>query len=282
MKKIPKILHLYWDGNPMSFLQSLTVVSFHKYNPDWKIVVHVPDEEYKGRMRFNFIPDYVGQDYFNTVSDLDYVNINVIDLAQFSVRKDVHGILRSDIFRYNILYNEGGVWSDFDVLWLKPVEHFANTNYFGDVAADDISAVVSFITGVGGGHSIGILMHAKEDPYIGSVIELTKRVKPPFSHEVFGSVMLSAAYPTLDSIRSKYPKTVGARFETYYPYNIHPPNKTIQNLYRGVNLEPLYDNNVLCLHWYNGHVLSKAYINKNGMSTNCTMTALLKREGYIQ
>ena len=281
MDLIPKKLHLYWDGNPMSFLQSLTVVSFHKYNPDWQIIVHMPDAQYSGKMRFHFIPDYKGTDYFSTISNLDYVNINVIDLDQFSVRKDVHGILRSDIFRYNILYNEGGVWSDFDVLWLKSMEHFANTNYFGDVAADNISAVVSFINGVGGGHSIGVMIHAKSDPYIGSVIELTKQVKPPFSHEVFGSVMLNKAYPTLDSIRSKYPNTVGACFETYYPYNIHPPNKTIQNLYRGVHLEPLFSDNVLCLHWYNGHILSKAYVNSKKVPINCTMTALLKREGYI-
>lgn len=281
MNKIPKKLHLYWDGSPMSFLQSLTVVSFHKYNPNWEIIVHVPNKGYDGGMHFNFIPDYRGQDYFGTITSLDYVRINVIDLDQFNVRKDVHGILRSDIFRYYILYNEGGVWSDFDVIWLKPVEYFSNIKYFGDVAPKDISAVVSFITGVDGGHSIGVLMHSKEDPYIGSVMELSRQVKPPFSHEVFGSVMLNRAYPTLDSIRCKFPNTVGACFEAYYPYNIHPPNKTIQNLYKGVHLEPLSNDNVLCLHWYNGHVLSKDYVNNKNINVDCTMTALLKREAYI-
>lgn len=281
MHKITKLLHLYWDGSPMSLLQSFTVTSFHKHNPDWKIIIYMPDTRYKGSMKFNFIPDYKGKDYFHTIRDLDYVTVEVIDLNQYEVQSDMHDILRSDVFRYHILYREGGVWSDFDVIWLAPISRFGATAYHGGVAPEDISAVVSFINGVTAGHSIGIMIHAKHDPYIKSVIELTKKVKPPFSHEVFGSVMLNAAYPSLTDIQSKFPNTVGARFETYYPYNIHPPNKTIQSLYSGVNLTPLANSNVICLHWYNGHTLSKKYINSDGMNSECTMTVLLKKEGYL-
>lgn len=280
MEQIPKVLHLYWDGSPMSLLQSFTVTSFHRHNPDWKINIYMPHKKYEGDMKFSFIPDYKGADYFHTIRNLDYINVIIIDLDYYGIRKDLHDILRSDIFRYHILYNDGGVWSDFDIVWLKPISHFAKTAYFGDVPPDNISAVVSFITNNTSGHSIGVMIHAKHDPYIKSVVDLTKNVKPPFSHEVFGAVLLNKAYPTLESIRSKFPNTVGACFETYYPYNIHPPNKTIQNLYKGVHLEPLQNENVLCLHWYNGHVLSKAYVNSGGFS-DCTMTTLLRREGYI-
>lgn len=279
MKQIPKTLHLYWDLSPMSFLQALTTVSFRRYNPDWEINCYVPKQQYIGNAKY--IPDYKGKDFFHLAISVPGVNVIEISLDDYGIDLKHHDILRSDILRYHKLYECGGVWSDFDVIWLKPVEYFSQTDYFGKALPEDISAVVSFISGIDVGHSIGVLMHKQYDPYIGSVIELTKQVKPPFKHETFGAVMLNTAYPTLDVVRSKFPNTVGARFETYYPYCIHPPNKTIQDLYTKVHMVPLEDKNVMCLHWYNGHVLSKNYINNNGITKNCSMTVLLKREGYI-
>ena len=279
MDRIPKELHLYWDGSNMSLLQTFTVETFHKLNIDWNINIYMPLEKYDGSMGFNFIPDYLGPDYFHLLKNKDYVNIVPIDLDVYDVRKDVHGILRSDIFRYNILYNVGGVWSDFDIIWLKPMEHFCNIEYHGDTPIEDVSVIVSFISGTHGGHSIGILIHCKHDPYAKALIEATKQVKPPYSHEIFGGSMLNAHYPTLESLKV-FDGVIGARFETYYPYIIHPPRPTIQNLYRGNDLSCI-NNNVMCVHWYNGHVLSKEYINNNGFNRDCSMTTILKREGLL-
>lgn len=279
MKKIPKKLHLYWDGSPMSMLQTFTVTSFHKYNPDWKINIYMPPKRYEGSMHFSFIPDYTGKDYFHLIKNLDYVNIVKINLDDYEIRKDLHDILRSDIFRYHILYQEGGVWSDFDVLWLKPIEHFRSIDYHGDSPISDVDAIVSFLNGDHGGHSIGIMIHRQYDEYAKALTEYVKEIKPPFTHEKFGGSMLNIYYPNLASL-SKHGNIIGARFETYYPYNIHPPKKTISILYNGVDLSCI-NNNVICLHWYNGHMLSKGYINSGGLKRECSMTVLLRKEGFI-
>lgn len=279
MKNIPKELHLYWDGSNMSQLQSFTVTTFHKLNPDWNINIYMPETKYNGAMRFSFIPDYTGPDYFHTITQLDYVNIIKINLDAYGIRQDLHDILRSDIFRYHILYNVGGVWSDFDIIWLKPMDHFRNIEYHGTIPINEVNAIVSFIHGTGGGHSIGVLIHCKHDPYAKALIEATKRVKPPFSHEVFGGAMLNKNFPTLESLQ-QFGNVIGARFETYYPYNIHPPNKTIQKLYVENNLSCI-NNNVMCVHWYNGHKLSKQYVNNDGFNRNCSMTTILKNIGCI-
>ena len=278
MNRIPKELHLYWDGSPMSYLQALTAVSFHELNPDWIINLYIPKQGYSGSDRY--IPDYLGDDYFHLVRDSHYVNVLYIDLEDYGIDANLHNILRSDIFRYHILYTIGGVWSDFDVIWLKPMDHFRNIDYHGDTPIEDINTVVSFIHGTGGGHSIGILIHCRHDPYMAAMVDLCKKVKPPYSHEVFGGELMNRNFPDLKSYE-QFGNVVGARFETYYPYNIHPPNQTIQNLYIGEYPEPLEDNNVMCLHWYNGHVLSKQYVNNNGYKIPCTMTTLLKQKGYI-
>lgn len=279
MDLIPKELHLYWDGSNMSQLQSFTVTTFHKLNPEWNINIYMPETRYRGSMRFSFIPDYTGPDYYHTIAQLDYVNIIKIDLNAYSIRQDLHDILRSDIFRYHILYDVGGVWSDFDIIWLKPMEHFRNIEYHGTTPINEVNAIVSFIHGMGGGHSIGVLIHCKHDPYAKALIEATKRVKPPYSHEIFGGNMLNTNYPTLNSL-AKFGNVIGARFETYYPYNIHPPTPTINKLYNGNDLSCI-NNNVMCVHWYNGHRLSKQYVNNNGFNRDCSMTTILKNEGLI-
>ena len=279
MKHIPKELHLYWDGSNMSQLQTFTVTTFHRLNPDWNITIYIPKTTHDGSMRFNFILDYTGFDYFHILKKLDYVNIITIDLNDYGIDSGLHGILRSDILRYHILYEVGGVWSDFDIIWLKPMEHFHNIEYYGNTPIDEVSAIVSFIYGTYGGHSIGVLIHCKHDPYVLSLINLTKQVKSPYGHEVFGASMINGKYPTLESLGC-FENIIGARFETYYPYNIHPPTPTIQKLYEDNDLSYI-NNNVICVHWYNGHQLSKYYVNGNGFNRTCSMTTILKNEGCI-
>ena len=277
MDKIPKILHMYWDRTSMSQLQTFTVDTFHKHNPDWTINVYIPKQPYTGPSRY--IPNYVGKDYFYLVEQSRYVNIVDVDLNDYDIAIGLHNILRSDILRYNLLYNHGGVWSDFDVIWLKPMDHFRNIEYYGDTPINDVNAVVSLVNGSHGGHSIGIMIHCKHDQYAKALIDLTKKVKPPYGHEVFGGGMLNSKYLTLKSLAC-FENIIGVRFETYYPYNIHPPNTTIQKLYKENDLSCI-NNNVICVHWYNGHVLSKQYINGDGFNRNCSMTTILRNEGCI-
>lgn len=277
MKNIPKILHTYWGRSPMSWFQTLTVDSFHKYNPDWVINVYVPKQIYTGK--FKYIPDYSGKDYFYMIEQFNYVNIVEVDLNDYSINPGLHNILRSDILRYHLLYNQGGIWSDFDIIWLKSMNHFSNIEYYGNTPIEEANAVVSFTKETFGGHSIGVMIHCKHDPYALSLINLTRQIDPPYGHEIFGSIMISAKYPTLASL-SSFENIVGVKHETYYPYDIHPPNPTIQKLYLENDVSYIH-NNVMCLHWYNGHELSKKYINGDGINRNCSMTTILKKEGHI-
>ena len=159
------------------------------------------------------------------------------------------------------------------------MEHFRNIEYYGNTPIEEVTDVVSFIHGTSGGHSIGIMIHAKQTAYILSLIEATKHIKPPYKHETFGAIMLNACYPTLESL-SVCGKVISTKFETYYPYIIHPPKPTIRKLYRGTDLSCI-NNNVICVHWYNGHVLSKQYVNGGGLDRYCSMTTILKNEGCI-
>jgi len=84
----------------MSQLQTFTVSTFHKHNPDWTINVYIPKQPYAGPSRY--IPNYIGKDYFYLVEQSDYVNIVNVDLNHYKINPELHNILRSDILRYNL------------------------------------------------------------------------------------------------------------------------------------------------------------------------------------
>jgi len=278
MNNISKILHLYWDDSPMSFLQTLTVDSFHKYNPDWKIIVYVPKNINASNVKY--VPDYLGDDYFHLVRNKEYVEIKTVDLADFNIDLNLHSILRSDIFRYKILYEYGGVWSDFDVIWLKPMTHLYSVDYVGDVKIDNMKGTVCMFNTTTGHHNISVLIHAKECIFLKAIIDETSKIQKEnkIGHQDYGTDMLNNMFPTFESIKTVYNKIIALKYETIFPYSINNMNA----LYKKNDLSYL-NNNVLCVHWFNGHELSKEYVNRNNYfkRIDCSITTILKNEKWI-
>ena len=280
MKNIPKILHLYWDGNKMSKLQTFTVETFHKLNPDWSINIYIPKQEYEGNDKY--IPDYDGIDFFPLIMQMNYVNIEVIDLNVYNIDNRLHSILRSDIFRYKILYELGGVWSDFDVIWLKPMSHMNNVNCVGKTTIQKMGATVCFYNTTTGHHSIGILITSQKHNFyktiVNKVITMWNKNAPMYKHDyqMFGVGVWSELYHNLQHVNKSYPDVVGIPYETFYPYDIFD----LDRLYKRVDLSVI-NNNVMCVHWFNGHTFSKQYVNNGGFNRDCSMTTILKNENLI-
>ena len=131
-ENIPKILNLYWDDStPFTFLKQMTIRSFKKLNPDWKIYVHVPEKIRK-------LPDFIGEpipkiDIKEEVTDSSGEMEIILERKKAIKKKDSSfAIMRRkiptniapEIIRFKIMSEVGGVWSDFDVLYLKPMEMF--------------------------------------------------------------------------------------------------------------------------------------------------------------
>jgi hypothetical protein len=278
MKNIPKILHLYWDLSPMSELQTFTVTTFHRLNPDWQINVYVPMQHYAGCK--TYVPDYIGKDYFPLIERMPFVSVIAINLELYGINLGLHDILRSDIFRYKILYDKGGVWSDFDVIWLKPMSYMGKIQSFGNVSIDDMDACVCMYKTTEPHHNISIMISRPGSEFIKSLIDETDKLQAAMpdelDHQLFGTNMLDRLYPTLHSITSRFNDVVGLKYETFYPYSIFDMNR----LWLRSDLSVINDN-VMCVHWFNGHRLSKDYINDHSPILDCSMRAILKRENLI-
>lgn len=278
MNYIPKILHLYWDRSPMSELQTFTITTFHRLNPDWIINVYIPLQPYVGKT--NYVPGFTGKDYFYLIPNMPFVNIILFDLDSFGINQSLHNILRSDIFRYKILYHNGGVWSDFDVIWLKPMSYMSNIASFGNVPISDMEACVCMFGTTEPHHNISIIISREKSEFIKSLIDetdiLQSALPEVLEHQLFGTNMLDRLYPTLHSITSRFNNVVGLKYETFYPYSIFDMEK----LWLRNDLSPINDN-VMAVHWFNGHKLSKDYINNNSPVLECSMDSILKREKLI-
>ncbi len=271
--ELPKILHLYWEERPMSYLQTLTVETFHRKNPGWEIQVHIPLQ--KENSPAKYIPDYVGVDYFPEIRKLKYVNIIYEDLKKYGIDEKLHNILRSDILRYHLLYNVGGVWSDFDVLWLKSMEYLNKIPVVGSVRVSDMGFSVCQFHGTSGFHSIGVMMAKAGNPFFQNLITLCNRIqnqarwKHKLAHQVFGPTLLTRIFPNLETLEKQYKDVVGFPYKTFYPYSIF----SLDLLYKQKDMSYV-DEEVMAVHWFNGHSLSKAYIH-NGYKEDCSMTVLL-------
>jgi len=91
--KIPKLIHFIWLGSELQTAQKKSITSFEKYHPDYKIKIWLDkdSDNYKWHSK---------------------KALELFSLASTYAEK-------SDILRYDILFQYGGVYSDTDVLCLK-------------------------------------------------------------------------------------------------------------------------------------------------------------------
>lgn len=274
MNNIPKICYLYWNDLPMSFLHYCTVLSFLKLNKDWKIIIYtIKHNESVDNNELN--PKYInynGIDFFPLLKTLPRVEI--YELVNY--KKNVHSILISDIWRREILYSNGGVYSDFDVLWLKPMDEFINIDHLGsDIGT--MEGIVSFYSYKDGFHNVSNLIFEKESLFLKTIIDTAQHIPPPYSDQSFGTELLNRMYPNWASVSNNFPRMVAIKYETFYPYSTF----NMDQLFIDTDLTPLKSKNTMCIHWFNGNPISKDYINKEDYTRNCSMTSILKQEGYL-
>jgi glycosyltransferase involved in cell wall biosynthesis len=273
-KEIPKILHMYWDRSPMSELQTMTVTTFHEKNPDWEIRLYTPIQPYvipEGK----YVPDYTGKDYFYLLEKLDYVQFISIDVTKFNIDPNIHNILQSDIFRYQVLYEVGGVWSDFDVLWLKSMKYLSKIPVEGNVPVSKMGAFVTRWRKTKH-NNIAILFAVPKHPFYKYLVDGTMEIQKAntnrntLSHQVFGTDLLDKIYPSQQVVESLFIDVVNFPYKVFYPYSVYEMDK----LFEKMDLTPI-DNEVMGIHWFNGHEISKAYINSEEPDPNCSMTKIV-------
>lgn len=97
--KIPKYLHIYCNIGELSIDHYLTIQSFTLYNPMWYIYIYTNNQL--------------------STENLYYLRLNEMGVNFIVVSKELQ--VNIDSLKWDRLYNKGGFWSDFSIIYIKPL-----------------------------------------------------------------------------------------------------------------------------------------------------------------
>jgi hypothetical protein len=220
-----------------------------KHNPDWEIRFYYPkfptysiswmDPEQKFQVN--------AKDFINELMELPITKIPV-DFTDFGLSNDIAEVHKSDYIRLEMLSSIGGLWSDMDIFYIKPMNEF----YLNDPEFKDIE---TFYCDHHYGHSIGFLMGCEGNKFFGKLRDLSKRKYDKHSYQTIGARLYKLYFSTPESITHFTPAynmsmdVVYSHDATYFP-EILSQDKT------------KFTEKSLGLHWYAGSPLWKNFIDK--------------------
>jgi hypothetical protein len=253
----PKIMHMYWNGSPMSYLQYLTIASFKKHNPKWAVWLWMPktpnlsQPEWKSGEQAD---PYTGEDYLDKAKAASEVKI--IDFETLGISDDLPETQKSDFFRWYLLYEYGGAWSDSDVLYIRSMDKLMKRKF---------DSLISFVIYPANSFYI-TLPKTKlfEDMY-----KEAKRTIDSGGNSNYQAVCSGVGlrlYRSFEGVVSTYPgsKIINVENEVVYPYD---PHTDLNNVYDSDINQMFYGTldkttpKTVGMHWYNGHPLAKKYQN---------------------
>lgn len=124
---IPKTIWLYWGNKTMSFLRYMTLYSLRKLNPDFTINLIVPKQKTdKIDSKWTEKQDDVyfqGDDYSLRISSLNLNIFYIEDILKTIEIASLRSSQLADIAGWEVLSTYGGVKSDMDILYHKPIPY---------------------------------------------------------------------------------------------------------------------------------------------------------------
>lgn len=249
MKNIPKIAHFYWGNKVLPYLRYLTLYSFKKYNPDWKINLYVSKVS-QPAMSWNSsehkfpitCKDYTGR--------LKTIGINTIsfDFDTLGVSNTISEVLKSDFLRWHLLSTQGGLWADMDILFFRPVSHISMD--------EKVNVVFCFQNGY---HSVGFMMSSANNPVFGYVNGNAHKNFNPNAYQSIGRFLLESSFKNIQEISIKFPGTCVYNLPMSIVYAID--SVQINQAYATNNMN-LLKSDTIGLHWYAGKRVLGPWINK--------------------
>lgn len=259
---IPKIFHIYWGGGPMYYLRFMTIKTFIHYNPDWEIRLYYPKYPhnvftwYSGEQSNGLICD----DFFSKALELPITKTE-IDFNDFELSNTMSEVHKSDFLRLHLLSTIGGLWSDMDIFYFKPM----NSLYFNTIENNDIE---TFYCNHIYGHSVGFLMGCERNKFFGKLMAYAVREFNPAGYQSMGSLTYNKYFSTFESINAITP-AFNISMDVVYAHNAGD----IPTIINSSNQK--FTNESIGLHWYAGSPLWKDFINKtNGGLDNLPNTVI--------
>lgn len=261
LNNIPKVLHLYWDGSGMPLLCFLTVFTFTKLNPNWTIKIYSPilRSKTKAWKTDEQKTEYKGKDYFPHLKDLKNCSFITFDFEKIGIPNQTSEIQKSDFIRWHLLSTEGGVWSDFDIIYFRRIDeiNFSNQYLTNKNKEIDFSVCYDFNNPSSYKYSIGFLMAIKECGFYKKIFKKSIENFDKTDYQGAGSQILNKGYPTFKNLsESENESNIwNMSMDLFYSYD----STKINNIYLSKDTS-LFTQNSIGLHFYYGSPITKSFI----------------------
>jgi len=323
---IPKIIYFYWSGNTLPYLRYLTILSFLKYHPEWKIkFLHDNSSEFNK----NWIsPEHEKKiictdennyiDKLMNLSNVEYVNFNrdkffddIYRITNKYIKKNTSCVHISDILRTYLIYMNGGIWADMDILFTSSIDEYLKKKY-ENINININSFFISNKNSKHIGHLIGFIGGEKHlELWLNILlvqIKVIEQAGDNVDYQTLGSTLFNQVIPfefatayqqdnkirlnDINDVISHIDDDILATKENNK--KVYYGNLSSNILYRisSNNLNILYDNmdianrkkllnyllhDSIGIHWYGGHKESIDYINNYTYGrSECLMDQLIQ------
>ncbi|MFA5031206.1 MAG: glycosyltransferase [Patescibacteria group bacterium] len=260
LKKIPKKIFFYWGAEVLPFLHYLTIKSFIKFNPDWKVIFYRPKELSLEKPWSGWEHKYklICDDYMDKLLELP-LELRYFDARCLGMENHYPEIIKSDFLRWHLLATEGGVWADMDIIFTASMNHL-RFNYKKNENVDTVVAICEDFLPEYMFHTIGFMMSSGNNDYYNYIAEKSKKVSNNFTdYEMVGNQLLNKEFPSIKKIQETFPSLVveNVPFESLYVYY---PLKRVPELFSEEGIERR-TNNSIGIHWYAGHFCVEKPVN---------------------
>ena len=266
LKKIPKIVHLYW-GNPiLPYLRYLTIYSFHKQNSDWEIRFYYPKYSYKINTWTSHEQKYefTGKDYYPELKKLPIKFIE-FDMNKIDISNNISEVFKSDYLRWYLLGTIGGLWADMDILFFKSMNNLIN-NEEKNKEIDTLVCICKMILKrrkidiVWYHHSIGFMMASPNNIYYKKIWEQSRKAFNQKKYQSVGILLIHRFGTTIDKIKFNFGNKI--QIQNIPPDVIYAYNSTMINEIYNSQIEKRFTKDSIGLHYYAGHPMAGKFINE--------------------
>ena len=247
---IPKIAHLYWGQDDLPFLRFLTVWTLANLNPDWRIVLHEPVKLGGVLDRTWDTPEHKGvrrsaRSYRAYLTKIPNLEIRVHEDSKFP--RGLSHVHRSDLLRWELLATEGGIWSDMDILWSRPLDQVP------EIRTHE-AFVCAWQQGTALVHSIGFLGSAPDtQPYARAwkIARAHASEAAGAHYQALGNQLLAQAFPP--ELETS-PGVANLSRHVVYPYTWLTIREWIASA-KEVSFRP----ETVGVHWFAGDAIATHY-----------------------
>jgi hypothetical protein len=276
--KIPKIANFYWDLSPLSLLNLLTLRSFKDLNPDWVVNLYTPKFKYE-------TISWSGtnqKDMYTNTNYLPYIkeycdNIIEIDFEDIGFYNTVSEVYKSDFLRWYLLSTEGGLWSDMDVLYLKPMSTLNYSKYMISGNAVDLDlTIVEERSNDYANYLIGFLLASPNNSFYKRIMDNSIKSFDTNEYQSIGNKLIRKLYPDIFDIECLHSDLSIAQLTlpVIYPYDYRDLSWLFFN-----STQDLILPDTIGIHWYNADSQAKQYCNNLDLTNlgDSIMDNLLKK-----